>query len=192
MKQEPVDEGKKPFRRRLGRMIPGMAYIAFHAVSLLLLLACAGAWVVSFHSSYYYMVDLYSLYRDRQGPVFSARSVEFAFRDGEVFAQIGKDLRNQPPKEPWRSIEFDASNEKDPLNFEILLPDKGWHQFRYEMEKSPPDYRNHILGSSFATIAFPFWSALIVLLIPFLILVVRRASRKIVENRRGFTPILKR
>jgi len=188
--QEAVHEGKKPFKGRLGRKIARVAYITFYAVSLLLLLACVGAWIQSFQGTYYYSVDLYSAYRDRQGLVFSQRYMQFTLRDGEVIAQIGKGLRNKVPTQPWRSIEFNARHEKDPMVFEISLPDKGWHQFRYELEKSPGD-RRLSLGESSATIAFPFWSAFVILLVPPLIWLVRRASRKVVENRRGFTPILK-
>ena len=178
MKQEAGNEGKKPIKRRLRGMIARAAYMAFYSVSLVLLLACVGAWIASYRSGYYNAeVDLYSLHRNGGSSNFSQKYVLFDFMRGEATFQIGRNLWDRAPKVTFPTTHFEGEHVLS-SDDGFMLPQNGWHQFRYEVHAGQPDNSMHSFGDSYASIAFPFWSAIIVLSIPFLILVVRRASRK--------------
>ncbi len=166
------------------------ANIAFYGLAVLTLLTCIVAWDFSYTGGYYnYDVHWYSLRRNGKDATFSDRYGDFYFMDGEAVIQVGTNLWDGAPRFPWHPISASGGHVPFPEGF--MLPQNAWHQFRYEIVTEPPDSLMHSLGDSHASIAFPFWSAIAVLLIPFLIQIVRRASRRVLERRRGFAPILK-
>src|SRR6185437_3146178 len=165
--QEAVHEGKKPFKGRLGRKIARVAYITFYAVSLLLLLGCIVAWIVSYTATYSFIADWYSLRNDGPAPVFSRRYALFGFSNGEAVLQVGKNVWDRVPTVPWKPIKFFAG--QVPGIDDLMLPENAWHRFCYEVIREPADPRNYILAESSDGIYFPFWSAFVVLLVPPLI-----------------------
>ncbi len=166
-----------------------IAYMSFHTVILLLLAACVGAWIASYRGGYYNdEVDLCSLHRDGSSTIFYKRFAACVFMRGEAIFQVGKTFWDRAPTVPFPAIHFEGEQVLDVNGF--ILPEKGWRQFRYETYSEPPDSFSHSLGNSGASFAFPFWSAFLVLSIPFLIWCLRLARRRVLDRKRGFAPIL--
>jgi len=190
-KQESVVNEKRTNRR----LIAKIARVIFHVLSFLLLFVCIGAWIESFRGAYAYSIDSFSFHPNSvKAKILNERYAQIDLKDGEAIVQVGKNIWNgtiNTSISEIKPISF-SGGQCDPDLFTILLPKKEWHGFSYEIMRLPPNSSGPSdLGQFYISIAFPLWSAFVVLFVPLLMPRLRRASRRVLKRRQGFAPILK-